>query len=164
MLREHNSEQVQPGVRIKVTGLDGPPRPALLGQTLRGLRTAWLLAGIAIMLASVVCTAGCGTADMATATGTDPGAADRYEVLLVPETNAGWAGWCFIAIGGVQGGACDSARNHAPVIAETWSGSEEPAETVGVALTTAEVARVKVGEGVSVSTRAERSLPGGSER
>ncbi len=136
----------------------------LLGQALYPRRVTWLLVGIAVV-ASTVCGMGCGDAGIVVGVGADSGLNHPYEVLLIPEANAGWAGWCFIAIGGAQGGGCDGAQSHAPVIVEAWSGTDgsgSNAETVGVALTTAAVARVRIGEGgVSVPTRAEKALPGG---
>jgi hypothetical protein len=55
------------------------------------------------------------------------------------------------------------------VIEETWNGGNEPPETVGIAVTTDEVARMeisegssiatRVGDGISVPTRAEKGLP-----
>ncbi len=83
-----------------------------------------------------------------------------FRVILTPDVNAGRAGWCFIALG-VNGGACDGALHHAPVISETWFRSDQPPETVGVAVTTSAVARVDFEDGFSVRTSAERGLPAG---
>ncbi len=150
--------------RVKVAGYGGLVRSVLLGRVLYPHRVTWLLVGIAVV-ASAVCGMGCGDAGIVVGVGADSGLKHSYEVLLIPETNAGWAGWRFIAIGGAQGGGCDGAQSHAPVIVEAWNGTDgggSSAETVGVALTTAVVARVRIGEGgLSVPTRAEKGLPGG---
>lgn len=136
-----------------------------------GRRTAWLLSvGIALITSSIL-GVGCGTATISVGKGGSSDATDPYEVLFLPETNAGWAGWCFVAVG-VPGGACGDGEQHAPVIEETWNGGEEPPETVGVAVTTDEVARVEIGQGsrsvatrvdggTSVPTRIEKGLPAG---
>jgi hypothetical protein len=105
---------------------------------------------------------GCGAASKAVRAGGTSGSKDPYQVLLFPEVNAGWAGWCFFATVDVPGdGGCAGAQHYAPVIDETWSGGENPPETVGVALTTGAVARVEISEGISVPTQSEKALPPG---
>jgi hypothetical protein len=109
---------------------------------------------------------GCG-ASVSAGAGGGSDAAAPYKVLFVPETIAGSAGWCFGAAGA---GACGDGEQHAPVIEESWSGGGEPPKTVGVAVTTDQVARVAIGrvgsgdarviEG-TVATRAETGLPAG---
>ena len=126
------------------------------------------LLGIALVLV-LLGAAGCGTVVSVGRRGVTNDA-DLYGVLLIPETNAGWAGWCFIAIG-VAGGGCDNPPLRAPMVAENWNGEEDPPDTVGVTVTTSEVARVEVSEGnlttastggrISVPTRAETGLPSG---
>jgi hypothetical protein len=135
-------------------------------------RAARLLRRGATVISSAMIASGCGAvATSVGRAGPRSGATDRYEVLLIPEINAGWAGWCFVAVG-VEGGACGNGENHAPVIGENWHGGEEPPETVGVAVTTNQVARVQIGhgnrsvatrvdDGKSVPTRGERRLPPG---
>ena len=132
-----------------------------------------LLLACAVSIVSAVLVSGCGAAAISIGkAATSPGVTEpRYEVLLIPEVNAGWAGWCFVAIG-VQGGACGNGGTHPPVIEESWNGGEEPPETVGVAVTTSQVARVQIGRGSrlvparvdggkSVPTRVEKGLPAG---
>jgi hypothetical protein len=129
-----------------------------------------LLAGLAALAIASALSA-CGGARVATSAGGSSGVADGgYSVLLVPETTAGWAGWCFVAVG-VPGGGCGDGRQRAPVIEEHWNGGDQPQRTVGVAVTTDQVARVAIGEGRSgdvrllggaaVATRAEQGLPAG---
>ncbi len=134
----------------------------------RGIAVRLLLAGVAA-IASAMLVSACG-ASISVGTGGDSGAANPYNVLLVPETTAGWAGWCFGPVG-IPGGACGNGQQRAPVIEETWNGGDQPPETVGVAVTTDQVARVAIGEGnsiatgvsngISVPTRAEKGLPTG---
>jgi hypothetical protein len=110
--------------------------------------------------------AGCGTAAISVGSrSSGSGAETPYKVLFVPETTAGWAGWCFGVVG-VTGGACGNGEQHAPVIEETWNGGEEPKETVGIAVTTNEVARVEIGEGSTMATRVgnEISVPTRTEK
>lgn len=133
----------------------------------RGIAVRLLLAGVAVV-ASAMLVSACG-ASVSGGTGGGSGAAIPYKVLFVPETTAGWAGWCFGAVG-VPGGACGNGEQRAPVIEETWNGGDQPSETVGVAVTTDQVARVAIGrvrsgdarvvEG-TVATRAETELPAG---
>jgi hypothetical protein len=122
----------------------------------------FLVGAAAIVGAMVV--AGCGAATISAGDG--PGAS----VLLLPETNAGWVGWCFLPVG-VSGGACGNGDQRAPVIEEHWNGGDAPHQTVGVAVTSDQVARVAIGEarygearllgGKSVPTRSESGLPAG---
>jgi hypothetical protein len=117
-----------------------------------------------------VSVSGCGTATISAGSAGRTGAANGYDVLLVPEANAGWVGWCVLPVG-VSGGACGNGDQHPPVIEEQWSGSDQRRESVGVAVTTDKVARVAIGEGSygdarllggkSVPTRSERGLPAG---
>jgi hypothetical protein len=132
---------------------------------------AWLLRGLCLLLGVMaivlvaLSAAGCGAAEISV--GKRSG---RYEVLFSPDTEAGWAGWCLGGVG-VQGGGCGNSAKHAPVIEESWNGGEEPRETVGIAVTTDEVARVEIGEelfggarigdGRSVPTQTETRLPAG---
>src|SRR5580704_3364817 len=105
---------------------------------------------IGAVILTVCVAAGCGG---------DP-AVSFSEVELLPEVNAGWAGWCIGLVG--RGAVCYGARRHPPVLAETWLGSGEPRETIGVGIATKDVARVEIrAAGISVPTRAEGGLPAG---
>jgi hypothetical protein len=120
------------------------------------------IVAIVTLIVLAVLAPGCGAVSRAVETRGGLRAKDAYQVLLFPEVNAGWAGWCFFATADVPGdGGCAGAQHYAPVIDETWSGGESPPETVGVALTTDAVARVEITEGISVPTHTEKSLPKG---
>jgi hypothetical protein len=133
-------------------------------------RAVRLLCASITVIVSAMLASGCGAATVSVGRGGSSGATDPYEVRFHPEMNAGWVGWCFVDVG-VRGGACGHGGNHAPVIEENWNGGEAPPETVGVAVTTNEVARVEIGEGsravatrvdvTSVPTRIEKGLPTG---
>jgi len=82
------------------------------------------------------------------------------EVLLVPELNAGTAGWCMIRVSASEGG-CPVVRSDPPIVAETWTSGDRPPATEGYAITTEEVAAVSVDGEAPVSTRAESVLPSG---
>lgn len=81
-------------------------------------------------------------------------------VLLVPSINAGWAGWCVIAVDPSFGG-CPPGRYSPPVLAESWSSGGPPRETVGYALTTSQVAAVSFDGEPAIKTHAEAALPDG---
>jgi hypothetical protein len=137
-----------------------------LGDCFRGL---WLLLAVTVLGLVALNSTGCGAAVISVGRGDDSsGAGAPYEVLFSPDTNAGWAGWCFGGVG-VQGGQCGNGQRHAPVIEESWNSNDVPPETVGIAVTTDKVARVEIGEGrsfttrvgtgISVPTRTEKGLP-----
>jgi hypothetical protein len=111
---------------------------------------AQLLCTAAIAVFTGLLASGCGSAATAVSGGVGSAAGDSSEVLPVPELNAGWAGWCFIAPG--VGAACAGAEHHTAVLEEAWVGSTDPPEAVGVAVTTEEVLRLEVVDGSSAST------------
>src|SRR4029077_8235476 len=82
------------------------------------------------------------------------------DVLLVPEVNAGWVGWCMIWAGSTETG-CPVVKSRPPVVAETWSRGGPPFETIGYAVTTSQVAFVTVDGQSRIQTYANRSLPAG---
>lgn len=79
-------------------------------------------------------------------------------IRLVPDTQAGIAGWCVAELNGV---VCQEGRPHEPIIAESWSSSSPPPVTEGYALTLGQVASVSVNGGPRISTRHEAALPDG---
>jgi hypothetical protein len=81
-------------------------------------------------------------------------------VLLVPSINAGWVGWCVVAIDPSFGG-CPPGRYSPPVLAESWSSGGPPRETVGYALTTGQVAAVSFNGEPAIVTHIEAALPDG---
>jgi hypothetical protein len=122
----------------------------------------WMWRACLVAMGSAVLAVGCGAGQVGVETGRSATGGDPYEVMLIPETNAGWAGWCFFAnVGMTLAGTCGGAQHHAAVISETWSGGGEPPETVGVALTTDAVVRVEIGNGISIPTHGEGTLPAG---
>src|SRR5580704_6049184 len=76
-------------------------------------RADWRLLAAAAVFVSALLVCGCGVASISVGrVGTGPTDTERpFEVLLIPEVNAGWAGWCFVAVG-VRGGACGNGGNH----------------------------------------------------
>jgi hypothetical protein len=78
-------------------------------------------------------------------------------VLLVPNINAGDAGWCVRDSGGFS---CPGGFGGEPIVFEAWSRTDPPPMAEGYAVTTSEVAAVSVG-GHSVPTRSEAELPDG---
>jgi hypothetical protein len=82
------------------------------------------------------------------------------EVLLVPQVNAGWTGWCVISVNGSVGG-CPPGKSHLPIIAESWSSGGPPRETESYAVTTSQVAAVSFDDEPPVPTHAEAELPNG---
>ena len=79
-------------------------------------------------------------------------------VLLVPQMNAGWAGWCLAEL---PGGGCARGKSRPPVIAETWTSEGPPTTTFGYALTTSQVFSVSIDGGSPIPTRTEAALPDG---
>jgi hypothetical protein len=75
---------------------------------------------------------------------------------LVPPNEVGSAGWC---VKEPNGGGCEEARVHEPVLVQSWS-SEEGVEH-GYALTTREVLAVSVGDGRHIATQGVSALPDG---
>src|ERR1700727_543769 len=114
------------------------------GGVLEGRILLIVVVGTAAILVS-----GCGAAGISAGSG---GGSNRDTVLLVPETHAGWAGWCVLPVG-VTGGACGNGEKRAPVIEEHWNGTIDPQSAVGVAVTSDQVARVAIGEGISGDAR-----------
>jgi hypothetical protein len=79
-------------------------------------------------------------------------------VLLVPDINAGWIGWCMTTSHEV---GCARGRSRLPIVAETWSSSGPPSVTIGYALTTNKVHFVSVAGSRPIATRVEQGLPDG---
>jgi hypothetical protein len=79
-------------------------------------------------------------------------------VLLVPELQAGWAGWCLAV---KPGGGCAAGASRPPIVAETWQTSATSNATVGYALTSAQVAAVSVGGRSPIPTVGSSNLPDG---
>jgi hypothetical protein len=83
---------------------------------------------------------------------------DRTPIRLVPDTQAGIAGWCVAELNGV---VCQEERPHEPIIAGSWSSSSPPPVAEGYALTSSQVAAVSVNGGPRIPTRHEAALPDG---
>lgn len=122
----------------------------------------------AAMVAAALVLSACSATSVATGPGNSRGT-DPYRVLLVPETSAGFAGWCIVAVG-VPGGACGDGRRHGPVLEESWNSEDQPPRTIGIAVTTGEVAKVGIVRegsearllgGTSIATKAEPGFPEG---
>jgi hypothetical protein len=79
-------------------------------------------------------------------------------IRLVPDTQAGIAGWC---VTGLNGAICEEGSPHESVITESWGSSNQPPITEGYALTLSKVATVSVNGGPRIPTRHEAALPGG---
>ena len=79
-------------------------------------------------------------------------------VLLVPQVDAGWAGWCAITTNGGVGG-CPPGRGRLPIVAESWGSGGPPAATVGYAVTSDRVRFVEFDNGHRVPTVAGSGLP-----
>jgi hypothetical protein len=79
-------------------------------------------------------------------------------IRLVPETEAGIAGWC---VAKPNGATCQEGRPREPIIAGSWSSSNPPPVTEGYALTLSQVAAVSVNGGPRIPTRHEAALPDG---
>jgi hypothetical protein len=79
-------------------------------------------------------------------------------ILLVPDINAGSAGWCVIE---PSGGVCPMGPAREPIIVQSWSKSSLPPVAEGYALTTNQVAAVSVDGEPPVSTYHEPGLPDG---
>lgn len=79
-------------------------------------------------------------------------------ILLVPDINAGSAGWCVIQ---PSGGVCPTGPAREPIVVQSWSSSSPPPEAEGYALTTNQVASVSVDGSTPVSTYHEAGLPDG---
>jgi hypothetical protein len=75
-------------------------------------------------------------------------------VLLVPDLDAGSAGWC---IAEPAGGGCATEPITEPIVSQQWSSSGPPNQTEGTALTTSSATSVNVG-GADVPTRREAGL------
>src|SRR4029077_19815818 len=87
----------------------------------------------------------------------------KSEVLLVPNVNGGYAGWCMRTAGTSNAGianGCALARVGYPIIAQTWTGKGPPPTTNGYAIVAPQVARVSVNGGSPIRTRSEVRLPG----
>lgn len=123
-----------------------------------GRRLSVRVTATALVVAAAILICGCGIEGIS-ARGNSSSPSMNHAVVLVPELNAGWAGWCFFVVGVSGAGGCAGVQHHPPVIAETWSSGDDPPETVGVAVTTSQVARVEINGGMSVPTQAEASLP-----
>jgi hypothetical protein len=82
--------------------------------------------------------------------------AEGGAVLLVPEVNAGVAGWCLST---PPEGGCARGRSRPPVVAETWSGGSTGA--TGYALTTSAVRSVSIDGGAVIATHEQSGLPDG---
>jgi hypothetical protein len=79
------------------------------------------------------------------------------EVLLVPDVNAGWAGWCLVE--GRSAGGCGGVRGRYPIIAESWTSGGPPPTTRGYAVVTAPVMTVSIRGGPPIATRRQATLP-----
>jgi hypothetical protein len=75
----------------------------LLRRLRETVGVAWLMVTGAVVITSVMLGVGCGTAGAVVESKSDADTGALYEVLLLPDTEAGWAGWCFVATGDVQG-------------------------------------------------------------
>jgi hypothetical protein len=118
-------------------------------SVLRGQLKVRMIAVLVVVV--TVCMAGCGASS-------DPPAVARNEtVVLLPALSAGEAGWCLLTLRvAAEGGGCPATGAGSPIVAETWHSG---AETVGLDLTSGEVAAVSFDGGAPLPTRAERVLP-----
>lgn len=80
------------------------------------------------------------------------------QVALVPDVDAGTAGWCIVT---GNGGACPVGLSGTSIITQSWSGSGPPPVYEGYAVTTGKVAAVSVDGGPAIPTRIDRDLPAG---
>lgn len=80
------------------------------------------------------------------------------EILLVPQVNAGWAGWCVIGVGERVGG-CPPGQSHPPILAESWGSGGPPSATLAYAVATARVRSVAFDGEPPIPTQAESGLP-----
>jgi hypothetical protein len=111
-------------------------------------RLGCILVAVVVVLAASSCA---GSADSIS---------ESHEILLVPSINAGWAGWCAISVDPSFGG-CPPGRSRPPILAESWSSGGPPRNTVGYAVTTAQVAAVSFDGEPAIPTHAEAALPDG---
>ena len=111
---------------------------------------------MAALVTVAVCMAGCGVSS-------DPSAVARNETaVLLPALSAGDVGWCLLTLNeAAEGDGCPTTRAGTPIIAETWHTSASAAETIGIDLTSSEVAAVSLNGGARLPTKAERVLPDG---
>lgn len=79
-------------------------------------------------------------------------------VLLVPNANAGWAGWCLLA-GHSRGATCETGSVGGSVVTEVWTGDGPPPAAIGYGVFTSPVATVSVNGGTFIPTRAEPFMP-----
>jgi hypothetical protein len=107
------------------------------------------------MLATLACVVGLSSCSSA---GDASSVAKNRGVLLVPQMNAGWAGWCLAEL---PAGGCARGKSRPPVIAETWTSEGPPAVTFGYVLTTSQVISVSIDGGSPIPTRTEAALPDG---
>lgn len=116
--------------------------------------------------ATIICTfavAGCSQSDAHSAYVSRP--APNGHVLLVPELQGGWAGWC-VATGyrtattGSSGCGEATTTSAGPIFDEAGCAESETAIQV-YALTTSEVAAVSVYGGPPIPTTTNSTLPGG---
>jgi hypothetical protein len=79
-------------------------------------------------------------------------------IALVPDVDAGTAGWCIVTS---SGGACPVGLSGTLIITQSWSGSGPPPVYEGYAVTTAKVAAASVDGRTTVPTRSDPDLPAG---
>ena len=110
------------------------------------------LLAMAIASCCIVVMVGCGSGVRV--------ASGRIGIALVPDINAGWAGWCLV--GAFEDVGCSQGRvGRYPIIEESWSDSSPPPMTTGLVLTAAKVMALRVNNEASVRTRREATIPYG---
>jgi hypothetical protein len=121
------------------------------------------LGGVTTALVCAIGVSGCSHSDAHSAYVSRP--APNGHVLLVPELQGGWAGWCVatgyrIATKGSSGCGEATTTSTGPIFDE--AGCEESETAIQIyALTTSEVAAVSVYGGPPIPTTTNSTLPGG---
>jgi hypothetical protein len=84
-------------------------------------------------------------------------------ILVVPSLDAGWVGWCVVAVGSPRIGGCPPGGSRLPIIAEDWHSGRPPtgAKTEGYVITTSKIISVAVGSGALFGLTHIPGLPDG---
>jgi hypothetical protein len=127
----------------------------------------WVRQGSAVVVTIVVCIAvgapfSLAAAPPRTSAGV-PKAVQDFEVRLVPAVKGGWVGWCTAVRGpNSSGGSCPVLPTaDQPILDEDWSFGYPPPVSMGVAVTTSQVAAVSIENGTPIPTVAKATLPHG---
>lgn len=117
---------------------------------------------LATMLAAALLVSGCSARGSSSGRGQSSAFtffARKEQVFLAPAVSAGLAGWCMERVSGRQeGGHCPYARSRPPILGQTWNAGSPPPRTIGLAVTTNEVAAVSIAGGRAIKTSSDPEL------